>query len=116
MNIAILDTSATTHMPGLLEMPYRPEVAGSGQPGVYRRTYRLGGLTSLAGDLIGDYSFPEPLEIGSKLVFLDMAHYTMVKNNTFNGITLPSIAIRKGGGGLRMAREFDYEEYRRRLS
>ena len=116
MNIAILDTSATAHMPDLLEMPYRPEVAGSGQPGVYRHTYRLGGLTCLAGDVIGDYSFPEPLEIGSKLVFLDMAHYTMVKNNTFNGVMLPSIAIRERGGGVRMVREFDYEEYRRRLS
>jgi carboxynorspermidine decarboxylase len=116
LNIAILDTSAAAHMPDVLEMPYRPEVAGSGQPGAYPYTYRLGGLSCLAGDLIGDYSFPAPLEAGSKLVFLDMAHYTMVKNNTFNGLRLPSIAIRERGGGVSMVREFDYEEYRRRLS
>ncbi len=116
MKIAILDTSAATHMPDVLEMPYRPEVAGAGLPGVYPFTYRLGGLSCLAGDFAGDYSFPEPLEVGSKVVFLDMAHYTMVKNNTFNGVRLPSIAIRKHGGGLRVVRRFDYEEYRRRLS
>jgi carboxynorspermidine decarboxylase len=116
IKIAILDVSAAAHMPDVLEMPYRPEVAGAGPPGVYPYTYRLGGLSCLAGDLAGDYSFPEPLEVGSKVVFLDMAHYTMVKNNTFNGVWLPSIAIRRCGGGLQVVREFDYEEYRRRLS
>ncbi len=116
IKIAILDTSAAAHMPDVLEMPYRPEVAGAGQPGAYPYTYRLGGLSCLAGDFTGDYSFPEPLEVGSKVIFLDMAHYTMVKNNTFNGVRLASIAIRERGGGLRMVREFDYEEYRRRLS
>ncbi|MFZ2446348.1 MAG: carboxynorspermidine decarboxylase [Syntrophobacteraceae bacterium] len=114
--IAILDTSAAAHMPDVLEMPYRPEVAGAGRPGEFPHTYRLGGLTCLAGDVIGDYSFPEPLDIGSRLVFLDMAHYTMVKNNTFNGVRLPSIAIRGAGGGVRVVRRFGYEAYRNRLS
>ncbi|MHC1728691.1 MAG: carboxynorspermidine decarboxylase [Syntrophobacteraceae bacterium] len=116
MNIAILDTSAAAHMPDVIEMPYRPVVEGAGNPGEFPYTYRLGGLTCLAGDVIGDYSFVEPLETGSKLVFLDMAHYSMVKNNTFNGMRLPSIAIRKPGEGIRIVREFGYEEYRRRLS
>ena len=114
---AILDTSATAHMPDVLEMPYRPEIVGAGQPGEHPHTYRLGGLTCLAGDVIGDYSFPEPLEIGQKLVFTDMAHYTMVKNTTFNGIPLPSIAIHdRRDGGLRVVREFTYEDYKDRLS
>ncbi len=116
IKIAILDTSAAAHMPDVLEMPYRPEVAGAGPPGVYPYTYRLGGLSCLAGDIVGDYSFPEPLETGSKVVFLDMAHYTMVKSNTFNGVRLPSLAIRKREGGLQVLRKFGYEEYRRRLS
>ena len=116
MKIAILDTSAAAHMPDVLEMPYRPEVAGAARPGAYPYTYRLGGLSCLAGDFTGDYSFSEPLEVGSKVVFLDMGHYTLVKNNTFNGVGLPSIALRKRGGGLRVVREFGYEEYRRRLS
>ncbi|MGC9194870.1 MAG: carboxynorspermidine decarboxylase [Syntrophobacteraceae bacterium] len=116
MNIAILDTSAATHMPDVLEMPYRPEIAGAGPPGVLPYTYRLGGPTCLAGDIIGDYSFQEPLSVGSKLIFFDMAHYTMVKNNTFNGVRLPSIVLRKKEGGLQVVRAFDYEEYRRRLS
>ncbi|MFC1815336.1 carboxynorspermidine decarboxylase [Thermodesulfobacteriota bacterium] len=116
MAIAILDTSAAAHMPDVLEMPYRPEVFGAGQPGEYSYTYRLGGLTCLAGDIIGDYSFPEPLQIGSKLMFMDMAHYTMVKNNTFNGLRLPSIAISDVAGNLRIVRQFHYEDYRGRLS
>ena len=116
MDIAILDTSSAAHMPDVLEMPYRPEILGAGDPGEYLHTYRLGGLTCLAGDVIGDYSFPEPLEVGSKLVFLDMAHYTMVKNNTFNGVRLPSIAIRERSGSIRMVRTFHYEDYKNRLS
>ncbi len=116
MNIAILDASAATHMPDVLEMPYRPEIAGAAPPGVLPYTYRLGGPTCLAGDIIGDYSFQEPLSVGSKLVFFDMAHYTMVKNNTFNGVRLPSILVRKKEGGLKMVREFDYEDYLGRLS
>jgi carboxynorspermidine decarboxylase len=116
-DIAILDTSATAHMPDVLEMPYRPKIEGAGEPGEFAHTYRLGGLTCLAGDVIGDYSFPEPLQIGTKLVFGDMIHYTMVKTSTFNGVRLPSIAIyNPNKGGLRVVREFGYEDYRNRLS
>jgi carboxynorspermidine decarboxylase len=93
IRIAILDTSATAHMPDVLEMPYRPVIVGAGRPGEHPHTVRLGGLTCLAGDVIGDYSFPRPLAVGDKLVFADMAHYTMVKNTTFNGVRLPSIAL-----------------------
>ncbi|RPH47524.1 MAG: carboxynorspermidine decarboxylase [Desulfobacteraceae bacterium] len=114
--IAILDTSAAAHMPDVLEMPYRPAIRGAGLPGEYRHTYRLGGMTCLAGDIIGDYSFPEPLKAGSRLVFEDMAHYTMVKNNTFNGVRLPSIAVRKSSGDTRIIRKFGYEDYKNRLS
>ena len=116
MDIAILDTSAAAHMPDVLEMPYRPEIVGAGAPGEYPHTYRLGGLTCLAGDVIGDYSFPRPLTVGSRLVFTDMAHYTMVKNNTFNGVRLPSIAVRDRQNRIRIVRRFDYEDYRNRLS
>ncbi len=116
MDIAILDASAAAHTPDVLEMPYRPEIEGTGKSGEYPHTYRLGGLTCLAGDVFGDYSFPEPLRIGSKLIFTDMAHYTMVKNNTFNGVGLPSIAIRDARGQIRIVRQFGYEDYRNRLS
>jgi len=116
MEIAILDTSAAAHMPDVLEMPYRPRVIGAGEPGEHPYTYRLGGLTCLAGDVIGDYSFPVPLQVGSPVVFLDMAHYTMVKNNTFNGVRLPSIAVRRTDGTIRVVRRFGYEDYRNRLS
>ncbi len=116
MKIAILDTSAAAHMPDVLEMPYRPGIIGAGQPGELSFTYRLGGMTCLAGDVIGDYSFSEPLKPGSKLIFLDMAHYSIVKNTTFNGVRLPSIAIREAGGNIRVVREFGYEDYRNRLS
>jgi len=116
MDIAILDTSAAAHMPDVLEMPYRSEILGAGQPGEHRHLYRLGGLTCLAGDVIGDYSFPEPLEVGTKLIFMDMAHYTMVKNNTFNGVRLPSIAIIDADRRILLIREFGYQDYSCRLS
>ncbi len=116
MEIAILDTSAAAHMPDVLEMPYRPEVLGAGKPGEHPHTYRLGGMTCLAGDVIGDYSFHEPLKVGDRIVFLDMAHYTMVKNNTFNGMRLPTIAIRDLAGDIRTVRKFEYEDYKNRLS
>ncbi|OIP48423.1 MAG: carboxynorspermidine decarboxylase [Desulfobacterales bacterium CG2_30_60_27] len=117
MDIAILDTSATAHMPDVLEMPYRPEVQGAGQAGQFTHTYRLAGLTCLAGDVIGDYSFPAPLAIGQKLVFLDMAHYTMVKNTAFNGVPLPAIAIiDSASNAFTLVRQFGYEDYRNRLS
>jgi len=116
MDLAILDTSAAAHMPDIIEMPYRPEIIGAGQPGMHPYTYRLGGLTCLAGDVIGDYSFAEPLKVGDKLIFSDMAHYTMVKNNTFNGIRLPSIATIDRQGRFNLVRQFRYEDYRDRLS
>jgi carboxynorspermidine decarboxylase len=116
MDIAILDTSAAAHMPDVLEMPYRPEVVGAGPLGEYPHNYRLGGLTCLAGDILGDYSFPDPLTVGSKLIFQDMAHYTMVKNNTFNGVRLPTIALLDRHQQLRIIRKFGYEDYRSRLS
>ena len=117
MPLAILDTSATCHMPDTLEMPYRAQVMGSGEPGTHAHTYRLGGQTCLAGDVIGDYSFPAPLQVGQRLIFEDMAHYTMVKTTTFNGIRLPSIAIwNSETDALRVVREFGYDEFKRRLS
>jgi carboxynorspermidine decarboxylase len=116
MDIAILDTSATAHMPDTLEMPYRAEIRGAGLPGEKPHTYRLGGLTCLAGDVIGDYSFDVPLTVGDKLVFMDMAHYTMVKTTTFNGVRLPSIATwDPETQHLEVVRRFGYEDYKNRL-
>ena len=117
MDIAILDTSATTHMPDVLEMPYRPVIVDAADPGVKQHTYRLGGMTCLAGDVIGDYSFDRPLQIGDKLVFLDMAHYTMVKTTTFNGVRMPSIATHDPSTKrITVHRRFGYPDYRDRLS
>jgi carboxynorspermidine decarboxylase len=115
-DIAILDASAAAHAPDVLEMPYRPEIEGSGKNGDFPHNYRLGGLTCLAGDVFGDYSFRDPLQVGSRLIFTDMAHYTMVKNNTFNGVGLPAIAVRDTQKGIRILRRFGYEDYRNRLS
>ncbi|MGG1941209.1 carboxynorspermidine decarboxylase [Paenibacillus polymyxa] len=116
MDIAILDTSAECHMPDVLAMPYRPNIIGAGKPGEYAHTYRLGGLTCLAGDVIGDYSFKEPLKPGDKLVFCDMAHYTMVKNHMFNGVNLPAIASYNDEEGIKVIRQFSYEDFSSRLS
>ena len=116
MKIAILDASAACHMPDVLEMPYRPPLAGSGEPGEKAYTYRLAGPTCLAGDVIGDYSFDEELREGSIVVFEDMALYTMVKTNTFNGMALPAIAWRGKDGDVRTVKEFGYEDFRERLS
>jgi carboxynorspermidine decarboxylase len=117
MPIAILDTSCTCHMPDVMEMPYRPVIVGGAEPGVKAHTYRLGGMTCLAGDIIGDWSFDQPLQPGDRLVFLDMAHYTMVKNTTFNGIALPSIATwDPATAQLTVVRSFGYADYRDRLS
>ena len=116
LDIAILDTSAACHMPDVLEMPYRPPLQKSGQPGEKTYTYRLGGPTCLAGDVIGDYSFDQPLREGDQLVFEDMALYTMVKTNTFNGMPLPSIVWRDGEGRCRLVRSFGYEDFKNRLS
>ena len=102
MNIAILDTSAACHMPDVLEMPYRPNIIGAGKPDEYEYTYRFGGPTCLAGDIIGDYSFKEPLKPGDKLsISAIWQYYSMVKNNTFNGINLPSIAKYSEENGIR---------------
>lgn len=116
MPIAILDTSAACHMPDTLEMPYRPRIIDAGDPGEKQYTFRLGGSTCLAGDIIGDYSFDKPLGVGDVLLFCDMAVYTMVKNNTFNGIPLPDIAVLNGDGILSTVRSFGYEDFRSRLS
>jgi len=115
VDIAILDTSATAHMPDTLEMPYRPDIVGAGQPGEKPHTYRLGGLTCLAGDVIGDYSFDAPLKIGDRITLLDMSHYTVVKTSNFNGVRLPSIALRHPDGRYELVKRFGYESYRDRL-
>lgn len=116
MAIAILDTSAAAHMPDVLEMPYRPKIRHAGEPGDKPYTYRLGGNTCLAGDVIGDYSFDKPLQVGDKIVLEDMIHYTFVKNTTFNGVNLPSLAIWTAEDQLRMVRTFGYQEFKNRLS
>ena len=117
MDIAILDTSASAHMPDVLEMPYRPRITGAGEPGERAHTCRLGGMTCLAGDVIGDYSFDKPLQIGDKLIFHDMAIYSMVKNTTFNGVRLPDIVVFDSRTGeSEVVRRFGYEDYKGRLS
>ncbi len=117
MNLAILDTSATCHMPDTLEMPYRAEIFGAGEKDERTYNYRLGGQTCLAGDVMGDYSFDKVLTIGQRLMFDDMSHYTMVKTSTFNGIGLPSIAIwNSKSDALRVVKEFSYENFKHRLS
>lgn len=114
--VAILDTSAQAHMPDVLEMPYRPDIVGGGDPGEKAHTYRLGGMTCLAGDVIGDWSFDAPLKPGDRLVFLDMGHYSMVKTTTFNGIRLPAIATYDPQAeAIEVVRTFGYEDYRNRL-
>ena len=116
LDIAILDTSAACHMPDVLEMPYRPPVRDSGKPGEKACTYRLAGPTCLAGDVIGDYSFDRPLRPGDQVVFGDMALYTMVKTNTFNGMALPSIVWRDLEGREHLVKSFGYEDFKGRLS
>lgn len=117
VDVAILDTSFAAHMPDTLEMPYKPRVLGAYQePVVGKPTYRLGGMTCLAGDFTGDYSFNEPLNVGDKLVFDDMIHYTMVKTTTFNGVNLPAIGIVRENGTFDLIREYGYESFKDRLS
>ncbi len=120
MDIAILDASAECHMPDVLAMPYRPEILGAGKPGDKPHTCRLGGPTCLAGDIIGDYSFDRPLRRGDRLVFLDMAHYSMVKTTTFNGMRLPAIALWDSEApgpeaAPRVLRTGSYADYKSRL-
>ena len=115
--LAILDGSAACHMPDVLEMPYRPMVIGSGEPGEKRWSCRLAGKSCLAGDVIGEYSFDEPLKAGDRLVFTDMAIYSMVKTTTFNGLRLPSIVRwNPETDETRLVREFGYEDFKMRLS
>jgi carboxynorspermidine decarboxylase len=116
MEIAILDTSATCHMPDVLEMPYRPPLLESGESGEKPYTYRLGGQTCLTGDIIGDYSFDQPLKSGDRLVFTDMAIYSMVKTTTFNGMPLPTIAVQDQDGNCRIVYQPNYQDFRMRLA
>lgn len=113
--VAILDTSATAHMPDVIEMPYRPDIVGAGQPDEKTFTYILGAPTCLAGDVIGEYSFDKPLQIGDKLIFTDMAQYSMVKNTTFNGIPLPDIAVLHENGQYEVIKQFGYQDFLRRV-
>lgn len=116
MDIAILDTSAEAHMPDTLAMPYRADIRGSGEANEKEFTYRLGGNTCLAGDIIGDYSFDKELQVGDKIILEDMIHYTMVKTTTFNGIKLPSIVLDKGSDCYQIVNNFGYNDYKMRLS
>jgi len=116
MDLAILDTSAEAHMPDTLAMPYRAEVRGAGEAGEKAYTYRLGGNTCLAGDIMGDYSFDKPLKAGDRIIFEDQIHYTFVKNTTFNGIKLPSLVLVTQEGKVKVVKEFGYADYKMRLS
>ena len=115
LDLAILDASASTHMPDVLEVPYRPDIVGAGEAGELAHTYRLGGKTCMTGDVIGDYSFPEPLVPGQQLIFTDQMHYSFVKTNTFNGTPLANLAVRWEDGVIEPISNFGYEEFRRRL-
>lgn len=116
IQILILDTSAACHTPDVLEMPYRPPLQNGYEPGEKPYTYRLSSMTCLAGDVIGDYSFENPVHVGDRLFFEDMAIYSMVKNNTFNGMPLPAIALKKEDGEVEIVKEFSYEDFKGRLS
>lgn len=116
MRIAILDASAEAHMPDVLLMPYRPNVMKSGRPNQKKYTYRFAGPSCLAGDVMGDYSFAKPLQRGDKVVFTDMALYSIVKNTTFNGMGLPDIALVKDQGKVEIVKSFGYEDYKSRQS
>jgi carboxynorspermidine decarboxylase len=116
IRILILDASAACHMPDVLEMPYRPPLLNAGEWGEKPYAYRLSSRTCLAGDIIGDYSFDHELQIGERLTFGDMAIYSMVKNNTFNGMPLPAIAVQHENGDCEIIRSFGYEDFKGRLS
>ncbi|MDD5569815.1 MAG: carboxynorspermidine decarboxylase [Bacteroidales bacterium] len=116
IKVAMLDVSFSAHMPDCLEMPYKPMIHGATDAIEGKPTYRMGGVTCLAGDHLGDYSFEKPLKPGDKIVFDDMIHYTMVKTTTFNGVTHPSIGIWTEGNKFKLVRKFGYEDYRNRLS
>lgn len=116
LDILILDTSAACHMPDVLEMPYRPPLRNSGKPNEKKHTYRLSSCTCLAGDVIGDYSLDEEIKIGDRLIFEDMAIYSMVKNNTFNGMPLPSIILMHDNDNCEIVKQFSYNDFKERLS
>ena len=116
MQIAVLDTSAACHMPDVLEMPYRPHIINSGQPSEKPHTYRLAGVSCLAGDIIGDYSFAAPLKPGDRLLLTDMAIYSMVKTNTFNGVPLPTLVVLRQNGSIGHVKTFGYDDFESRLS
>jgi carboxynorspermidine decarboxylase len=116
MEIAIMDASAETHMPDVLLMPYRPHIMSSARPNEKKCAYRVAGPSCLAGDVMGDYSFDQPLKRGDKLVFTDMALYSIVKNTTFNGINLPDIAVIRDKGEIEVVKRFGYKDYRGRQS
>lgn len=113
--IALLDASAACHMPDVIEMPYTPPLANAGKPGEKRFDYTLAGATCLAGDVIGKYSFNEPLKIGDRVKFQDMAIYSFVKNNTFNGMPLPALAVKDKSGDCKIIKTFGYEDFKSRL-
>jgi carboxyaminopropylagmatine decarboxylase len=114
-NIAILDASASTHMPDVLEVPYTPKVIGAAGPGEKPHTYILGGKTCMTGDIIGEYSFDQPLNVGGRIIFTDMMQYSFVKNNTFNGVPLPDLTILNEDGTIKLIRSFGYDDFRYRL-
>ena len=114
-DIALLDASASTHMPDVLEVPYRPDIVGAGEPGALTHTYRLAGRTCMTGDVIGDYSFDAPLSPGDRIIFTDQMHYSFVKTNTFNGNPLANLAIRHETGEIEMLSDFGYDAFRARL-
>jgi carboxynorspermidine decarboxylase len=114
-DIAILDASASTHMPDVLEVPYTPKVVGAAAPGEKLHSYILGGKTCMTGDIIGEYSFDKSLNVGDRIIFTDMMQYSFVKNNTFNGVPLPDLAILDETGAYRVVRSFGYDDFRHRL-
>ena len=114
-DLAIIDASASTHMPDVLEVPYRPEIIGAGEANERAHTYTLGGKTCMTGDVIGTYSFDKPLTPGDRLIFTDQMHYSFVKTNTFNGSPLANLAIRHENGQIEMLSDFSYEDFRARL-
>lgn len=115
MDIAVLDASASAHMPDCIELPYQPAISGAALSGVKAHTFRLGSVTCLSGDILGDYSFDQPLAVGDRLVIEDMMQYTMVKSSFFNGVRHPAIAIRRMDGTIEVLREFGYEDFKGRL-
>ena len=116
IKVAILDISISTHMPDCFEMPYKPNIVGATDAVPEKQAYRMGGISCLAGDYVGDYSFDKALQVGDKIIFEDMIHYTMVKTTTFNGVGLPSIGILTEQDEFKLVRQFGYEDYKNRLS